>query len=302
MSTGQKPGLRYDAFDNFSDLSTDTSNDATSGRLGFTYAPTDTLNFFVNWAEAFRAPSINELYIDGTHFSLPHIALGAPVVITNEFIANPELRPEQTETLEFGVSLDMADKFNVDRFTLRTAWYETEAEDLIDLFVDYSFDDSCFAPPFFLPCSAGTTQSRNISAAELSGYEAQLAFAQGEFSLDASLSGIDGRNLETGETLGTLTPTRVFLDGRYRLDTSRLTLGSRIEWSASFDAPDDVAQHRDDYTVVDFYARWQPWADSGLTLNTGIDNAFDADYERVFAGVSEPGRSLRLDIGWSRNF
>ncbi len=296
------PGIRYDEFETSSDIAPDTSNDATSGRFGVTYAPTENFNVFVNWAEAFRAPSINELYIDGTHFTLPHVVLGPPTFITNEFIANPNLRPETTETVEIGLSLDLAEHLGVDEFTFRAAYYETDAEDLIDLFVNFQFSPTCFAPPFFSPCSAGTSESRNVSAAELSGYEAELAFAQGPFSLDASLSGIDGENTDTGEALGSLTPTRLFLDGRYEFEDYRLTLGSRMEWAGDYDKLADTTAHRDGYTVVDLYARWRPLADHGLALNAGIDNLFDEDYERVFAGVSEPGQSVRFDVSYSRNF
>ena len=42
--------------------------------------------------------------------------------------------------------------------------------------------------------------------------------------------------------------------------------------------------------------------DSPLAFNVGIENVMDHDYDRVFAGVSEPGRSVRFDVSWSRNF
>ncbi len=124
------PGIRYDSFETASELAADTSSNATSSRFAATYAPTENFNLFASWGEGFRAPSINELYLDGTHFSLPHIILGAPVFISNRFIANPDLLPEQTETTEAGFSLDMPDQFSgVDRLHLRAAWFETEATD-----------------------------------------------------------------------------------------------------------------------------------------------------------------------------
>ena len=277
-------------------------SDATSTRLGLTYAPVDTFNIFVSWGEAFRAPSINELYIDGTHFSLPHVILGAPVFITNEFIANPDLLPEETETLEFGFGVDLAGRLDVDRFDLRASWYETEAENLIDLFVDFQFSPTCFAPPFFTPCSAGTTQSRNVGAAELSGFEIETHFAEGGFSLDASLSDIDGKDVATGAPLSSLAPVRAFVDGRYRFDAPRLTLGGRLEAAGAYDEPVDPAEHRAGYVVADLYARWQPFAAHGVSLNAGVENLLDHDYDRVFAGVSEPGRSVRFDVSWSQTF
>ena len=296
------PGLRYDEFETRSPTEDATRNDAVSARFGVTYAPTETFNVFANWGEAFRAPSINELYIDGTHFSLPHPVLGAPSFISNDFIANPDLTPEFTETVELGFGLDLAAQAGVDELTLRASWFETEAEDLIDLTVDFAFDMTCFVPPFFAPCSAGTSSSTNVGQAELSGIEAQMQFADGPFSLDASLSTLDGEDKTTGDPLGSLTPARLFLDGRYNFEAQRLILGSRVEWAGDYDQPVDSAEHRDSYTVVDLYARWQPMADNGLMLNAGLENVFDEDYERVFAGVSEAGRSLRLDISWRRNF
>tara|TARA_R110000868_G_scaffold53744_4_gene168539 strand:+ start:19138 stop:21228 length:2091 start_codon:yes stop_codon:yes gene_type:complete len=296
------PGIRHDAFETGSSLAGDTSSNATSSRLAATYAPTENFNVFASWGEGFRAPSINELYLDGTHFSLPHIILGAPVFISNRFIANPDLTPERTETVEAGFSVDLADQFSaIDRLELRAAWFQTDATDLIDLSVDFAFDATCFAPPF-LPCSAGTTQSSNVRSAELSGFEAELKFEAGAFALDASLSDVDGKDTDTGEALGRSTPTRLFLDGRWTLAPYRLTLGARAELADDFDEAADSASFRDGYGVLDLYTRWQPWAGHGLSLNAGVENVLDADYERVFAGVSEPGRSLRLDVTWSQNF
>ncbi|MED5548560.1 MAG: TonB-dependent receptor [Pseudomonadota bacterium] len=295
------PGVRYDEFETSTPSSAAVSSDAVSQRLGLTYAPTDTFNVFVSWGEAFRAPSINELYLDGTHFSFPHPILGAPVFVSNDFIANPDLLPEETETVEIGFGVDLADRVGVDRLDLRASWYETEAENLIDLSVDFAFDGSCFAPPF-LPCTAGTTQSSNVGSAELSGYEIQASFAEGSFSLDASLTGIDGKDAQSGDPIGSLAPTRLFVDGRWSFDQYRLILGGRIEAAGEYDEPLDPAEHRAGYVVTDVYARWRPFAEHGLSLNAGVENLLDHDYDRVFAGVSEPGRSVRFDIGWTQNF
>jgi len=296
------PGVRQDSFETSTPTTTTVSSDATSSRFAATYAPIDDFNVFISWGEAFRAPSINELYLDGTHFSLPHIILGPPTFISNEFIANPALLPEETETLEIGLRVDLSDRVALDRLDMSASWYQTEADNLIDLFVDFAFDPTCFAPPFFAPCSAGTTQSRNVGSAELEGYEFQLGLSEGAFSLDASLTGIDGKDVATRDPLGSLAPSRLFVDGRWRFQATRLTLGGRIEAAGDYDQPLATSEHRPGYIVADAYARWQPIADSGLRINAGVENLFDQDYDRVFAGVSEPGRSVRLDVSWSQNF
>jgi len=44
---------------------------------------------------------------------------------------------------------------------------------------------------------------------------------------------------------------------------------------------------------------WQPLADRRVRLDVGVENVFDEEYERVFAGVAEAGRSLRVDLTWT---
>lgn len=297
------PGVRWDSFESSSVLAADNSDDQVSGRFGATYAPNETFRIFANWAQAFRAPSVNELYLDGTHFSLPHPILGAPVFITNEFIANPNLRPESTETIEAGFGLSLRDSFRPgDRLEFKASVYETQAEDLINLSVNFAFPGTCFAPPF-LPCNAGTTNSANIAAATLTGYEAQLHYTSGNgFELSAALSDVDGEDDATGAPLGSLTPIRLFVDGRYTFDAQRLTFGARAEFAGDFDKTNDPALEREGYTVVDLYGRWQPLADRGFAVSAGVDNVFDEDYSRTVAGASEAGRGFRIDLSWSQNW
>lgn len=296
------PSVRFDDFESRSALAADSADSKISSRLGLSYAPTRYLTVFTSWGEAFRAPSINELYLDGTHFSFPHIILGAPVFISNEFIANPDLRPEETETWEIGFGLDLQSLLaNSDSLRIKASWFETDAENLIDIAVDFAFDTSCFSPPF-LPCTAGTTQSRNVGQAKLSGYEVDLTYENGPFALTAALSEINGEDVATGDPLGTLTPARLFVDGRWLFDAQRLTLGGRVEIADAFNKTINPATQRDGYAVVGLYARWRPMVEHGLSINAGIANVFDEDYARVFAGVSEPGRSFRLDLTWSRHF
>ncbi|MCF8880730.1 TonB-dependent receptor [Hyphobacterium sp. SN044] len=296
------PGIRWDSFESASVLAADNSDDQVSGRFGATYAPNDTFRVFANWAQAFRAPSVNELYLDGTHFSLPHPALGAPVFITNEFVANPNLRPESTETVEAGFGLSLRDSIRPgDRLEFKASVYETQAEDLINLSVNFAFPGSCFAPPF-LPCTAGTTNSANIAAATLTGYEAQAHYTSGGLELSASLSDVDGEDDATGAPLGSLTPIRLFVDGRYTFDAPRLTFGARAEFAGDFDKTNDPALEREGYTVVDLYGRWRPFVDRGLAVSAGVDNVFDEDYSRTVAGASEAGRGFRVDLSWSQNW
>ncbi|MDG1417832.1 MAG: TonB-dependent receptor [Maricaulis sp.] len=294
------PGVRFDNYESETIGIASNEDSATSGRFGVSYAPNDTVLLFANWAQAFRAPSVNEIYLDGTHFSLPHPILGPPVFITNDFIANPTLSPESTETVEIGIGLRFTDMArDGDSLEVKASIFETQAEDLINLFVNFNFDPTCFAGPPFLPCSAGITNSANVGRATLTGFEVLANYRSGPFSLNASLSETDGEDDATSAPVGALTPLRLFVDARWRMEAQRLTFGARGEFAGEFDKTATPAEERNGYSVIDLYTSWRPFADNGLSLNASVNNVFDEDYNRVFAGVSEAGRGVRADITWS---
>ena len=294
------PGVRFDSFESDSDVGGANDDDAVSPRIAATWAPNDQFRLFGSWAEAFRAPSLNELYLSDTHFSQPHPVLGFPTVITNEFIANPNLRPEETETFEIGAAFVQQGVFGAeDRFEIKGAWFQTDAVDLINLEVDFAFSPTCFAPPFFSPCSAGTSFSENLDSAELDGFEIAAAYVNGPFELSGAIYEVDGENTATGDPIGQLQPMLGHITARYRFEERRLTLGGRLGFAGEFDKTTDAAEERDSYAVLDLYAGWRPFSDKDVRIDLGVENVFEEDYERVFAGVSEPGRSVRIDLTWT---
>ncbi len=294
------PGVRFDSFESDSDVGGANEDDAVSPRIAAAWAPNDQFRLFASWAEAFRAPSLNELYLSDTHFSLPHPVLGFPTFITNEFIANPNLKPEETETFEIGAGFAQTGVFGSDdRFEIKGAWFQTDATDLINLQVDFAFSPTCFAPPFFQPCSAGTSFSENLDSAELDGFEIAAAYVNGPFELSGALYEVDGENSVTGEPIGALQPILGHITARYSFEAQRLTLGGRLGFAGEFDKTNNAAEERDGFAVVDLYAGWRPFADQDVRVDIGVENVFEEDYERVFAGVSEPGRSFRIDLTWT---
>ena len=305
------PGIRYDEFESSSDLSPEnSSDDAVSPRFAASYGPLNWLRVFASYSEAFRAPSINELYLDGVHFDVPHPVLFDPgmgefVFVSNNFIPNPNLKPETSETVEVGFGVNftslIADK---DHLQGKVSYHQSDVSDLINLSVDFAYDPTCFAPPFF-PCTAGTTSSANVSGAELEGVEAEIAYDAGPAYARLTFSSIEGTDTATGADLGSLTPDRLALDIGMTAKKWRTRFGSRIQFASDFERRGDdgaggltVVEERDGYTVVDLYASWRPAFADGIQINAGIENVFEEDYERVFAGVSEPGRNFKLSATW----
>ncbi|MEM9988700.1 MAG: TonB-dependent receptor, partial [Pseudomonadota bacterium] len=286
-------------------------DEATSPRFAISYGPNEWFRIFGSYAEGFRAPSINELFLNGVHFSLPHPQLFNPmmgqfVFVNNNFIPNPNLKPEETQTFEVGVSGDFADLFSQgDRLKGKISYFESDIDDLINLSVDVTFDPTCFIGPTFFPCSGGTTESANLEKAEINGVEAEFRYDSERLFAQAQFSSVDGENSETGSDIGTLTPDRFSMNAAWKFPDQNLSLGSRLQYARDFERREaamgggfNIVEERDSYTVVDLYTTWRPNLIDGLRIDLGVDNVFDEDYERVFEGVSEPGRNYKVSLAW----
>lgn len=295
------PGLRFDSFEaEAAGQTEDNSDREASPRIGVSYAPVPWLLGFANYAHAFRAPSVNELYLSGTHFSIP---LGRTTAV-NRFIANPDLKPEKSRTFEFGAGLNFDNVVSAgDAVRVKGAWYRSKVEDLIDLDVDFAFTPGCFNPSAGA-CSAGTTTAENVANAELEGFEIEASYDSRRFFARAAFDGIDGENTDTGEHLGILTPNRLRFNVGYKILELDSLIGFRTELADKFDEVNSAGEERDAYATFDVYARWAPQQEwlKGFAFNLGIDNLFDADYEVVNAGVSEPGRNFKASVTYAIAF
>ena len=309
------PGVRFDEFESSSSVSVGQKNsdDAVSPRFAASFEPAGATWFraFGSYSEGFRAPSVNELYLDGVHFSVPHPILfdparGSFVFVNNNFIPNPDLVPEKTETVEFGAGVDFRDVWSSrDRLQGKLSYFETDAQDLINLSVDFAYDPTCFAPPSFQPCTAGTTNSANVDSAQLEGWEGEIRYDSERFFSQATLSIIDGTDNSDGSDLGSLTADRLALNFGVKLPEWNSRIGSRIQIADDFERREadgaggfTIAERRDGYVVVDLYASWSPSFAANVRLDVGVDNIFEHDYDRVFEGVSEPGRNFKAALSW----
>ena len=314
------PGVRWDKFENDAVGEPSTDDNATSPKVGVAYKPIEELIIFGNWAQAFRAPSFNEIYADNIHFRIPNFSVpgpfgpfGPPAFVTNFFIPNPDLVPEESKTWEVGAGVDFANiLFDGDKLTAKGSYYEPDVTNLIDLEVEIPF--TCFLTPdqvlpFFPPCGSGEafgnfSRNVNVTNAELNGVEIEAYYDSTYFYTRANFSSIDGRDVDTDEFVGILTPDTVFIDAGVKWPEADLRLGGRVNIASDFDDVNDPSLARDGYTVGDVYLVWEPSGGvmKGLRLDLGVDNVADTDYEIVAAGVSEQGRNVKAAISWRRGF
>lgn len=290
------PGLRFDSYEVSSSVAESNDETELSPRIGVSYLPTDWLLVFANYAEAFRAPTFDELFTTGTHFQIP---IGPGVV--NRFVPNPDLQPQRTKTVEFGGGVTFDDLADAgDQFQVKASHFLIWGDDFIDTRVDQPapFVD---CNPFFPGACDGTTTTFNVPEAKLWGSEIEASYESDRFLVSLGFSRLDGENEETGEKLNDLTPDEVTLNTAVKLPEINSIVGWRVLAADQFDGVDTEAERRDGYAVHDIYFSWQPGDDllRGLRLDLGIDNIFDKSYTRVNTEAKEPGRNFKGLVSYS---
>ena len=298
------PAIRYDNYSSQADGQPDADDDAVSPRVGASYEPVPWLNLFASYAEGFRAPSFDELYSTGAHFFIPDLSRpGPPVFVSNQFVGNPNLEPERSETVEVGAGLEVDDLImDRDFLSARGSYYWSDVENLIDL--DVEIPAGCFGAPF-PPCGSGeafgnTSTYRNVANAEIQGFELAVQYDSPHVYGLATFATIDGEDQDTGEPVGALFPNTFYTDVGVKFFEEDVRFGTRLTVAADFTEVDDPDEERDGYTTVDLYATWEPKDGlfAGLRVDVGIDNVGDTDYEVVAAGASEPGRDFRGAVSY----
>ena len=300
------PGVRYDRFETTSALAPSGNKDSEfSPKIGASYLPADWLMLFASFADAFRAPTSNESYLTGTHFTIP---LGRGLNVINRFVPNPDLRPQRTSTVEVGGGVTFDGVFSQgDRLEFKAARFHTAGEDFIDLSVNQPsvFGPRGPNPECFRPGACdGTTTSENVANATLRGIEIEGTYESPRTRIELGFSTLDGEDDDTGEKLGVLTPPQLHLGAALKLVEYDTVVGWRVQAAAEFDRVNDPDDRRAGYGVHDFYLAWAPsrGALRGIRLDLGVDNAFDKDYDRVFTGATEVGRNYKVALTYERRW
>jgi len=298
------PALRYDNFQTASDQNAglNTNDGATSPKIGLSYAPTDWLLLYGNYSEAFRAPSFNEIFADNIHFVIP---LGPTVQAPNFFVPNLDLQPERAKAYEFGAGLTFENLVDDgDRLVIKGSYFENDVTDLIDLEVNVELSNACFIPGFPGVCTSGTSRNVNTARAQLDGIEIEGQYSSDYLFLSAAYSTIDGRDDDTGEFVGVLGPNRLQLVTEVKMPDNDVRFGMRAEFAGAFDKVNGLAEVRESYEVIDTYLVWQPsqGALDGWRFDVGLNNIFNANAVRTFAGVPGSNRNLRATVSWTSSF
>ncbi|MEM9576548.1 MAG: TonB-dependent hemoglobin/transferrin/lactoferrin family receptor [Pseudomonadota bacterium] len=292
-------GLRHDSYRRDPDTAgLDTvDEDFTSPRIGFSFRPNETWQIYGNVARAFRAPSLSELYNDGTHFAGDGFGLGPGASFSgvNRFIPNPDLKPEESTQFELGARFRQQNVFREgDRLGFSANAYRADVKNYINQVVTF-IDPATATPGPGGVVFDGTTRTSNVDA-ELYGFEAEADYDAGLWYASAGLSiGRGDESGSDGEPLGSIPQDRLTLGAGWR-PTPDWEVGARATFAASQDRVPENGTESDSYQVLDLYVSWQPASGrfQNVRINFGIDNVTDEEYQIYPNGLSQPGRTFKI--------
>ena len=266
------PGVRYDKYSSSHKQSVNqeelkNEDEETSAKFGLSYKPVKWFMLFGNYGEAFRAPSLTEIYVSGTHFRIPRTDLPdnpmsslpclAPACTAflpggnNVFETNSGLKPERSVNREGGLGFQFKDLFlKEDALKLKASYFDIKSEDYIDQSVDVIRSptvDVVMGPPGTPPTRVtegkccGTTETVNVPKAQLWGWEAELNYDSSRVALALAYSYINGvvregkDEGEKGNFLENLTPDKYTGDIALKAPEIASVFGMRVHIAKKHD-------------------------------------------------------------------
>ncbi|APS35354.1 MULTISPECIES: TonB-dependent hemoglobin/transferrin/lactoferrin family receptor [Serratia] len=284
-------GTRYDNYKGSSDGYADVDADKWSSRGAVSITPTDWLMLFGSYSQAFRAPTMGEMYNDSKHFSIPM----GPTTITNYWVPNPSLKPETNETQEYGFGLRFDDLMLADdSLQFKASYFDTKAKDYITTDVTMELGRGPRGPY----CISCTTFSTNIDRAKIWGWDATLSYKTPWFGWDLAYNRTRGKNEATGDWLSSINPDTVTSSLDVPLGETGLSAGWVATFAERATRVETGTAEQAGYGVNDFYLSYKGRDRlQGMTTTVVLGNAFDKEYYSP-QGVPQDGRNAKLLVSY----
>ncbi len=271
------PGVRYDSFKRDPSTNVAALNESkTSPRIGASFDATRWLQVYGSYGQAFRAPAMTELYVAGTHFP------------GNRFIPNPNLKPETATTAEGGLRFKFDDLVTGgDALRAQLGYFNTDAKDFIDFVV-----------------TATTSTYRNISKANVDGFEGSIRYDAPRWFASVAGSAIRGTNKTTNTPIDSIPADKIVPTVGAKLASWDVVAGVSGEFAAAQDRVSTASLRTPGYGIGNVFVAWVPsqeWA-RGLRVDAAVNNVFDRYYRNNLATTPEPGRDFRLSVAYALNF
>lgn len=286
------PAIRYDAYEQGGTVTNQRQEeDQLSPRLGATWRPFKFVTLFGSYGHAFRAPSLTELFISGAHTGPG-----------NQFVPNPDLRPEKTHTYEAGTRLNFDNvALEKDRLGFDLTLYRTKATDFIETVVTGTV-------------AAGSTTNVNIPNAEIYGGEAGATYETRYAFSRLGYSRIRGEDADTQASLDSIPADKLVAVIGGKLPEYGFRMGLRGEFAAEQDKvsgqnfisgqPTTAMKTTSGYAIYTLFASWLPPVPelAGFRVDASVENLLDKAYRRHLASLYEEGRDYRIAISYTKGF
>lgn len=278
-------GVRWDHWHSESNkhVASDQDKHQLNWQAGVLWQTTDWLSLYFSYAEAFRAPTLTELYAIGKHFGF------------NRFVPNPNLKPEQAANKELGLRTSWSDLLTAgDRLKMGFAVFRNDVDNFIGLEVNV-------VPLKHPPFVGGTTRSQNVAEARLEGIEANLAYTTDAWFATLAYGQTRGQNMTKNQPLQAIAPPQ--FTGRFGL--TDLPWNGQILFRATVvqnqnrvppSGQDQAFLQTPGYTVYDVLTSWYPIP--RLRVDFAITNLTNKAYRRHTAVIDAVGRSFKASITW----
>ncbi|HEX7929069.1 MAG TPA: TonB-dependent receptor, partial [bacterium] len=286
------PGVRYDTFTTKAQSVAGTNeNHHVSPKLGAVYTATPNLNLHALYAQGFRAPSIQELYISGLHFG------GSP---TGIFVPNPDLKPELSVNTEAGFTHKGGGWFDKhDRTLVRVAIFRNDVSQFIDFAV---------FPVGFNQSDSGVTCTNgggclffkpvNVQRARLTGDEIEASYTAPVWRATLAFSQIRGIDADSGDPLDSMPADKLVLTLQRAFQGGDWWVGGRRTQVEAQDRVTDPSLETPGYVLLDALVTYEPmgarWR--GLRVDMGVDNIMDVSYRRHLSPLKEAGRNYKTTV------
>lgn len=285
------PALRYDSFENESNnLGHSSDDDALSPSLALVWKTAPWLTLSARYDEAFRAPSVEEMYSSGTHYCIPPIPNFLPNSLCNTFEVNENLKAEKAKNKELKADMRFAELAGNDELALSLSVFRNDVDDFIEQRVTN--------PLHGIPGLEQNTRWDNVDKARLTGFELTGKYRINQTRLSLSYGQTEGKDRHDGGYLANIPANKLVLDLSQGIMAGDMKLGTRVSYNASQDrVPEDNPVNRyQDYTLWDVYLAWEPAMGTfeGLRVDFAIENIGDEEYIQAWQTLMDQGRNFKL--------
>lgn len=292
--------VRYDRYDLHSPIAgVNAGGDRFSPKITIGVTPVAGFQPYISYAEGYRAPSITESLVAGSHAT----GGGPPFFPCPDgnaalfcFLPNPLLRPEVGKNKEAGINLKYGGIFTAaDSFRGKFNVFRNDVDDYIDLVASAPVPTPLFPVPGFT--ASQFYQYQNIAHARIEGFEAETMYDAGLWYVGIAGHLMRGRNVATDIGLATIIPRKLTTTAGVRLLDKTLVLSA--QW-ASFSANNDIPAGylpSTGYELVNLYLTWNTTKD--IVFSASIDNLLNQYYRPYAIPGSSSDGTTQNDALWT---